>query len=188
MNTYEGGVRVITMLRWPGVVKPGQILNGIQDHQDMFTSLARAAGVDDVAAMVLKEKNQVIDGLDNTAYWKGESDHSARNYELMFFESQLTAVRIGPWKWHCATKEDYYDNMTGRNYPLVFNIRMDPYESYNTTDSYGHLLQKVSWMLAPMNVIIGDFRKSLVEHPPVQGCKSFNMSTIVQDTMSRTSQ
>ena len=30
MSTYEGGVRVISMLRWPGVIKPGQVLNGIQ--------------------------------------------------------------------------------------------------------------------------------------------------------------
>jgi arylsulfatase len=43
MTTYEGGVRVISLLRWPGVIKPGQILNGIQAHQDMFTSLAAAA-------------------------------------------------------------------------------------------------------------------------------------------------
>jgi arylsulfatase A-like enzyme len=40
MSTYEGGVRVISMLRWPGVIAPGQVLNGIQCHQDMFTSLA----------------------------------------------------------------------------------------------------------------------------------------------------
>lgn len=38
------------MLRWPAVVKPGQVLNGIQAHQDMFTTLAAAAGVEDVAA------------------------------------------------------------------------------------------------------------------------------------------
>jgi arylsulfatase len=40
MSTYEGGVRVISMLRWPGVIAPGQVLNGIHCHQDMFTSLA----------------------------------------------------------------------------------------------------------------------------------------------------
>ncbi len=43
MTTYEGGVRVISMLRWPGVIESGQILNGIQGHQDMFTSFAAAA-------------------------------------------------------------------------------------------------------------------------------------------------
>lgn len=50
MSTYEGGVRVPSMLRWPAVIKPGQVLDGIQAHQDMFTTLAAAAGVQDVAA------------------------------------------------------------------------------------------------------------------------------------------
>ena len=48
MTTYEGGVRVVSMLRWPGTVRAGSVLNGIQAHQDMFTSLAAAAGVPDV--------------------------------------------------------------------------------------------------------------------------------------------
>jgi arylsulfatase len=50
MTTYEGGVRVISMLRWPGVDQARQIKNGIQAHQDMFTSFAAVAGVPDVAS------------------------------------------------------------------------------------------------------------------------------------------
>src|SRR5882672_1525241 len=56
MTTYEGGTRVISMLRWPGVIKPGQVLNGIQDHQDMFTTFAALGGVADVRAQMIKEK------------------------------------------------------------------------------------------------------------------------------------
>ena len=48
MSTFEGGVRVISMLRWPGMISAGQIKNGIQSHMDMFTSLAAAAGVTNV--------------------------------------------------------------------------------------------------------------------------------------------
>jgi arylsulfatase len=188
MSTYEGGVRVISMLRWPGVVKPGQVLNGIQDHQDMFTSLAAAAGVKDVAERMKREKKQYIDGLDNTAYWKGESEKSTRNYELMYFEGRLTAIRMGPWKWHFALKEDYYDNMTGRNYPKVFNLRMDPFESYGSVDAYGHLLQKVSWQLAPMSELMSNHLKTLADYPPVQGSKSFDMSNAVQDFIAKSQQ
>ena len=56
MTTYEGRVRVISMLKWPGKVEAGQVLNGIQVHQDMFTTLAAAAGEPNVAEKIKVEK------------------------------------------------------------------------------------------------------------------------------------
>jgi len=185
MSTYEGGVRVISMLRWPGVIAPGQVLNGIQCHQDMFTSLAAAAGVTDVAEKIKAEKHQYIDGLNNLSYWKGETAESARNYIFYYYESKLTAVRMGPWKFHFSTKEDYYANLVPRTVPLVFNIRMDPFESYDNKDSYGHLLQKVSWLIQPMGELMGQHLKTLAEYPPVQGGKSFDMSNVVQEFINK---
>ncbi|SIO04529.1 arylsulfatase [Algoriphagus halophilus] len=188
MTTYEGGVRVLSMLRWPGVIKPGQKLNGIQSHMDMFTTLAAAAGIDNIADKVMSEKKQVIDGVNNLAYWKGESDKSARNSIFYYYESKLTAVRMGPWKFHFSTKEDYYANVIPRTVPLVFNIRMDPFESYDNKDSYGHLLQKVSWLLQPMGVLMQEHLQSLAEYPPVQGGKSFDMSNVVEEFIKKSKQ
>jgi arylsulfatase len=181
MSTYEGGVRVISMLRWPGVIKPGQIKNGIQSHMDMFTSLAAAAGVPDVAERVMKEKKQYIDGVNNLPYWKGESDHSARNSIFYYYETKLSGVRMGPWKFLFSTKEDYYANLVPRTFPLVFNLRMDPFESYSDKESYGHLLQKVSWLSAPMGELMVAHLKTLKDYPPVQGGKSFDMSNVIQE-------
>jgi len=188
MTTYEGGVRVISMLRWPGAVKPGQILNGIQAHQDMFTSLAVAAGVDDVVERVKSEKKQYIDGVNNVPYWKGETDESARNHIFYYYESKLTAVRMGPWKFHFSTKEDYYANVVPRTVPLVFNIRMDPFESYDNKDSYGHLMQKVSWLIQPMGELMQAHLQTLAEYPPVQGGKTFDMSNVVQEFINKANQ
>jgi len=188
MTTYEGGVRVISMLRWPGAVKPGQILNGIQAHQDMFTSLATAAGVPDVRERMIKTKKQYIDGLNNVPYWKGETDKSARNSIFYYYESKMTAVRMGPWKFHFSTKEDYYANLVPRTVPLVFNLRMDPFESYDNKDSYGHLMQKVSWLIQPMGELMAEHLKTLAQYPPVQGGKSFDMSNVVQDFMDKSMQ
>jgi arylsulfatase len=95
MTTYEGGVRVISMLRWPGVIKPNQILNGIQAHQDMFTSLAAAAGVANVAEKMEKEKKQYIDGVNNLDWWTGKAPDTARHHFLYYYESNITAVRMG---------------------------------------------------------------------------------------------
>ncbi len=88
MTTYEGGVRVLSMLQWPGVVKSGQVLNGIQAHQDMFTTLAAAAGVTDVADRLKDEKKQYIDGINNLDYWTGESSSSIRDHMLLLLREQ----------------------------------------------------------------------------------------------------
>ena len=184
MTTYEGGVRVPSMLRWPGKVPAGQVLNGIQAHQDMFTTLAAAAGIEDPAAWVRENKNQFIDGVDNTAYWSGASDKSARDAILHYYESRITALRIGPWKYHFATKEDYTGNMTMRSFPLIFNIRMDPFESYDE-GGYDHLLQKVSWMNGPVNEVIAAHLQTLADYPPVQGGKTYEMADLVQDFLAK---
>jgi len=188
MSTYEGGVRVISMLRWPGVIEPGRTLNGIQGHQDMFTSLAAAAGVPDVAERMMEEKKQYIDGVNNLPYWKGETDKSARDHIFYYYETKLTAVRMGPWKFHFSTKEDYYANVVPRTVPLVFNLRMDPFETYDNKDSYGHLMQKVSWLIQPMGVLMNEHLKTLAEYPPVQGGKSFDMSNVVEQFINKARQ
>lgn len=185
MTTYEGGVRVLSMLRWPEKIQESKVLNGIQSHMDMFTSLAVAAGVDDVKEAVLEEKQQPIDGENNLPYWLGETDASARNHIFYYYESKLTAVRMGPWKFHFSTKEDYYANVVPRTVPLVFNIRMDPFESYDNADSYGHLMQKVSWLIQPMGELMGEHLQSLNDYPPVQGGKSFDMSNMVEEFINK---
>ncbi|MBH0111368.1 arylsulfatase [Novosphingobium sp. YJ-S2-02] len=185
MTTYEGGVRVVSMLRYPRMIAQGQELNGIQAHQDMFTSLAAIAGVRDVAGKVMAAKKQYIDGVDNVPYWTGQTSESARDHVFHYYESKLTAVRVGPWKMHFSTKEDYYANLVPRTAPLIFNIRMDPFESYDSSDSYGHLLQKVSWLMQPVGVLMNKHLQTLAQYPPVQGGASFDMSNVVEDFMEQ---
>jgi len=185
MTTYEGGIRVPMMARWPGHIPAGTTLNGIQGHQDLFTTLAAAAGVPDVAARMLEEKDQYIDGVNNLDYWLGQTNESNRNYIFHYYESTLTAVRMGPWKFHFSTKENYYDNLVPRTAPLVFNVRMDPYESYDSVDSYGHLMQKVSWLIQPMGVLMQEHLQSLADYPPVQGGASFDMSNVVEEFINQ---
>ncbi|HDY98724.1 MAG TPA: hypothetical protein ENH72_09540 [Pseudomonas sabulinigri] len=60
----------------------------------MFTSLTASAGIEDVAEKVRKENNN-IDGVNSNDRWPGKPDHSERNFELYYFEGQLTAVRMG---------------------------------------------------------------------------------------------
>ena len=53
---WEGGFRVPTAIRWPGVIKPGTVNNEIGAHEDMLTTLLAAAGDANVKEDLLKGK------------------------------------------------------------------------------------------------------------------------------------
>ena len=48
-TNWEGGYRVPTLIRWPGTIKPGTVINDICAHEDMMTTLLAAAGDPKVA-------------------------------------------------------------------------------------------------------------------------------------------
>jgi len=53
---WEGGYRVPTLIRWPGTIKPGTVINDICAHERMLPTLLAAAGDPDIAAELLKGK------------------------------------------------------------------------------------------------------------------------------------
>jgi arylsulfatase len=127
-TSWEGGVRVPMLVRWPARIPKGKISNGIQTHEDMFTTLAAAAGYGDVPGKLKARDKVCIDGVDNLAHWTGDAP-SARNVQYYYEGSNFTAVRIGPWKTHTMTREGFFDYF--RQSSLVFNLRMDPFERHD---------------------------------------------------------
>ena len=55
-TNWEGGYRVPTLIRWPGVIKPGTVINDICAHEDMLPTLLAAAGDAGVKEDLLKGK------------------------------------------------------------------------------------------------------------------------------------
>ncbi len=53
---WEGGFRVPCVIRWPGVIKPGTLINDICAHEDMLPTLLAAAGQPTVKEELLKGK------------------------------------------------------------------------------------------------------------------------------------
>jgi arylsulfatase len=126
-TTWEGGVRVPMLVRWPAKIPAGKVSNGIQTHEDMFTTLATAAGYGDVRARLKASDKVCIDGIDNLAHWTGNVP-SARKVVYYYEGRNFTAVRIGPWKSHLMTREGFFDYFKPSS--LVFNLRMDPFEQH----------------------------------------------------------
>ena len=62
-TTWEGGVRVPFLVKWPGKIKPGTVSNGIQNHEDVFATLAAAAGLPNLKKELLTGKKMGDDDL-----------------------------------------------------------------------------------------------------------------------------
>ena len=180
MTTYEGGVRVPLLVRWPGHIPAGRVLNGIQAHMDLFTTLSAAAGVPDVAARMTVDRKQFIDGVDNLGYWTGKATVSARTDFIYYYESELMGVRWNQWKAHFATKEDYYAPVVKQSFPVIFNLRSDPYESFDSTADRSAILQRKSWLEGPIARVLGQHMQSLKVYPPVQRATTFDFSKMLE--------
>ena len=53
-TNWEGAFRVPTLIRWPGVIKPGTVINDMCAHEDLIPTFAAAAGEPDLVEKVKK--------------------------------------------------------------------------------------------------------------------------------------
>ncbi len=58
---WEGGYRVPAFIKWPGVIKPGTIVNDVGAHEDMLPTLLAAAGDTTVTERLLKGRRSATD-------------------------------------------------------------------------------------------------------------------------------
>jgi len=110
-TTWEGGVRVPLLIRWPGQIPAGREANGVQSHEDLYATLAAAAGLPDLKESLLTgyEMNGTsykvyLDGYDNLDYWTGKTDKSARREYIYYDETDLMA--IDAWKMAIGVKPE----------------------------------------------------------------------------------
>lgn len=92
-STWEGGVRVPGILRWPGHVPAGHTSDAIVSTLDVLPTFAGLGGGDS-----LIPDDRVIDGVDQRALFLGESQEGRRDGFLYFEGDELQAIRKGPWK------------------------------------------------------------------------------------------
>jgi arylsulfatase A-like enzyme len=78
-TTWEGGMRVPSIVRWPGVIKPGTIFNDVMSLEDWLPTFVAAAGDPDVkeklkTGLTVGEKTfkTHLDGYNFMPFFKGE--------------------------------------------------------------------------------------------------------------------
>ncbi|MCK7597658.1 arylsulfatase [Microbulbifer sp. CAU 1566] len=184
MTTWEGGVRVPFLVRWPGHIPPGLALNGISSHEDVFPTIAAALGEPDLRGKLMKSDKVYIDGENNLDYWTGKSKESARNKIFYYYESQLTALRVGPWKMHFATKPDglYYGDLVFHTMPKLFNLRKDPLEHYDGVTGFHQIMRK-SWVFQPAIQILNEHLATFKKFPPRHKSASLNINKAIEAAM-----
>ncbi len=115
-TTWEGGVRVPFIARWPGRIPGGLVEDGIASLMDLFPTLIELAGGEVPSDRPIDGKN-IIAMLEG----KGESPESTLVY---YGRAQITAIRSGDWKLH------FFRVSPGR-LPLNDFKKCDPPELYN---------------------------------------------------------
>ncbi|NBV53241.1 MAG: arylsulfatase [Verrucomicrobia bacterium] len=90
-TTFEGGVRVPFIVRWPGVVKPATRTDALAANIDIVPTLVEACSA--------KAPKHEIDGQSFLALLKGEKV-TARDAFTYYYGDRLEAVRKGRWKLH----------------------------------------------------------------------------------------
>ena len=193
MTTWEGGVRVPMLVRWPGKIEPRSERNGIQSHEDVFTTLAAVAGIPDIRERIAKGdklgtdtvKKNYIDGVNNLDYWLGKSDKSARDEYIYYAESNLQAIRVNQWKMHFYVRDGYYGTTKKLELPYLYNIRQDPYETYGMDPMLQHnMFQHKTYMFNAALERIQEHLKTLQEYPPQQKPATLSIGDMVKSILN----
>jgi len=194
-TTWEGGFRVPMAIRWPGVVEPGTIINGIGSHEDMLPTILAAAGEPDIKNKLLsafqgtdRSFTAHLDGYDMTAYWSGRAEESPRE-SIFYFDAaaNLNAVRYRDWKLHFALMEGDITEAyrTVPSWPRVINLRADPFErAIYESRLYLRWLADNMWLFVPAQDYIGEFLGTFEDFPPRRG-SSLSIDAVLSSITDR---
>jgi arylsulfatase len=175
-TTWEGGFRAPAVVRWPGVIKPGTIVNEIMSHEDWIPTIMAALGEPDLKEKLKKghkangkDWKVHLDGYNFLPYLKGEVDEGPRKEILYFGQGgELNAVRYDKWKVNFAGIEGNIALGTRQvtNWPIIVNLHEDPYEKM-AFDSGFYLRWYIDqmWVMVPMQNVIKGFFGTIPDYP-----------------------
>src|ERR1035437_455828 len=179
-STWEGGMRVPMVVRWPGVIKPGTVINDIFSQEDWMPTLLAAAGAPDVKEKLAqgyqangKTFRVHVDGYNFLPYFKGEAKKGPREEILYFGQGgELNAIRWNDWKANFAGVDG--NIITGSrkvtSWPLLVNLRADPYEHMPFESAmYMRWMGDNMWLFIPIGQKVREFLVTIPQYPFQEG-------------------
>jgi arylsulfatase A-like enzyme len=171
MNTpFEGSHRVPAMIRCPGKIPAGVVTQEMLAAVDWLPTFAGMAG-----ASNLVPKDRPIDGVDASAFIRGESETTARD-SYMFFGTDGDLMSV---KWKIYKMIFRYTDNTSRpaienpyvrpQFPMFYDLSSDPHEDNNLF--YSDLTN--GWMMGPAFRIIGEYQRTVHQYPNIKVGEEF---------------
>ena len=191
---WEGGYRVPAMIRWPGVIKPGTVVNEIGAHEDMLPTLLAAAGNTTVTADLLKGQTigglsykVHLDGYDLGPALRGQAAWPRKEFIYWTDDGSVAALRYENWKITFLKQEAeglkvWQQPFTPLRAPALTNLRMDPFERAEEENAIGYQRWYLERMftIAPAGAYVGQWLQSFRDFPPRQKPGSFNLDRVME--------
>ena len=190
---WEGGYRVPTVIRWPGVIEPGTRINEIGSHEDMLPTLLAAAGADDIKDRLLDGDVRAIgrkykvhlDGYNLLPALKGEEEWPRKEFLYWTDDGNLAALRYDQWKVHFLEQRGHgfdvwQEPFVELRLPKLVSVRSDPFErAHHEGMGYQRWRMERAFVLVPAQAFVSNWLSSFKEFPPRQKPGSFSLSQVM---------
>ena len=192
-SNWEGAFRVPAAIRWPGRIQPG-VSNQIVSGLDWFPTLIAAAGDADIKAKLLagfavggRTYKVHLDGYNQLPLLTGQTQEGSRK-EFFYFndDGQMVAMRYERWKvvfmeQRARTLQLWREPFVQLRAPLLFDLRMDPYElAQHNSNTYNDWFFDRAYLMVPAQVIARQFLETFREFPSRQRPDSFNLEGVLR--------
>ncbi len=197
-TNWEGAFRVPCMVRWPGVIKPGQVSNELMSHNDWMPTLASIAGEPDLTKKLLtgyKANGNTykvhLDGFDQSSMLRGTAKSARDKFFYSDDDGLLVGLREGDYKYVFAEQRKegtmgvWAEPFTKLRLQKIFNLYMDPYERADITSNtyWDYVLNHVGSAYGMIQDVVV-FAETFKEFPPRSIPPSFSPYTIMDETLN----
>ena len=194
---WEGGYRVPTLIKWPGTIKPGTVINDIGAHEDMLATLVAAAGDKSAKEDLLKGRTingrnykVHLDGYDLGPALRGEAEWPRKEFIYWTDDGSVAALRYGNWKITFLEQQAeglkvWQEPFVELRAPKITNLRMDPFERAEEENAMGYQrwYMEHMFLIAPAGAYVGKWLQSFKDFPPRQKPGSFNLDRVMEAVM-----
>lgn len=162
---YEGGLRTVGMIRWPGRIEAGRVSDEIFASLDWMPTLAHLVGEEDRIPA-----DRPIDGIDQSAFLLGHQENTNREHVLVYIGDELFSVKWRSFKIHLKTVESLWAPIQTHLFPPVYDVANDPGED---NDLMEFSLFAYSWVYGPMGQLLQQKAASMQEYRNIQPGEDF---------------